>query len=139
MQLEVRACWYARGVRTMAAAAHGCFMRIMCDVCLPQDTLNIFAMSYGTPGGAECERVWVEGAWLRGAGPTLLSCRAHTVCAAQEHVTNCRTSAQHAVASILAPDTVGDYDYLPFFYSRVFNLSWQARDPGRCSYSGVFC
>ncbi len=45
----------------------------------------------------------------------------------QEHVTNCRTSAQHAVASLLAPDTVDEYDYLPFFYSRVFNLSWQAR------------
>ena len=45
----------------------------------------------------------------------------------QEHVTNCRTSAQHAVASLLAPDTVEEYDYLPFFYSRVFNLSWQAR------------
>ncbi|KAK9833441.1 hypothetical protein WJX81_005619 [Elliptochloris bilobata] len=43
----------------------------------------------------------------------------------QEHVTNCRTSAQHAVASILAPDSVDEYDYLPFFYSRVFNLSWQ--------------
>ena len=54
-------------------------------------------------------------------------------------MTNCRTSAQHAVASILAPDTVGDYDYLPFFYSRVFNLSWQARDHGRCGYAGVFC
>ena len=45
----------------------------------------------------------------------------------QEHVTNCRTSAQHAVASLLAPDTMDEYDYLPFFYSRVFNLSWQAR------------
>ena len=44
----------------------------------------------------------------------------------QEHVQNCRTSAQHAVASMLDPST-GDYDYLPYFYSRIFNLSWQAR------------
>lgn len=43
---------------------------------------------------------------------------------AQEHVQNCRTSAAHAVASILDPAT-GDYDYLPYFYSRIFNLSWQ--------------
>ena len=40
---------------------------------------------------------------------------------------NCRTSAQHAVASLLAPDSVDDYNYLPYFYSRVFNLAWQVR------------
>ena len=39
---------------------------------------------------------------------------------------NCRTSAQHAVASLMDPST-GDYDYLPYFYSRIFNLSWQVR------------
>ena len=60
------------------------------------------------------------------------------MCDAQEHVTNCRTSAQHAVASILAPDTVGEYDYLPFFYSRVFNLSWQARGLGPLPQTTVF-
>ena len=43
----------------------------------------------------------------------------------QEHVTNCRLSAFHAVDAIMKPDTTGDYDYLPFFYSRVFNLSWK--------------
>lgn len=43
----------------------------------------------------------------------------------QEHVTNCRLSAFHAVDAITTPDTAGDYDYLPYFYSRVFNLSWQ--------------
>ena len=46
----------------------------------------------------------------------------------QEHVQNCRASAQHAVASIMDPST-GDYDYLPYFYSRIFNLSWQVRQP----------
>jgi len=43
----------------------------------------------------------------------------------QEHVTNCRLSAFHAVDAITAPDKTGDYDYLPYFYSRIFNLSWQ--------------
>lgn len=43
----------------------------------------------------------------------------------QEHVTNCRLSAFHAVDAITKPDTTGDYDYLPYFYSRIFNLSWQ--------------
>ena len=43
----------------------------------------------------------------------------------QEHVTNCRLSAIHAVASIMAPEETGEYDYTPFFYSRFFSLSWQ--------------
>jgi monodehydroascorbate reductase (NADH) len=29
------------------------------------------------------------------------------------------------VSAIMAPDETGDLDYLPFFYSRVFALSWQ--------------
>eukprot|EP00891_Asterochloris_glomerata_P001822 jgi/Astpho2/1822/Aster-00354 len=41
----------------------------------------------------------------------------------QEHVANARGSAQHAVRAIFgSKDT---YDYLPFFYSREFTLSWQ--------------
>ena len=44
----------------------------------------------------------------------------------QEHVQNCRSSAQCAVASLLDPSTPA-YNYLPYFYSRVFNLSWQVR------------
>jgi len=43
----------------------------------------------------------------------------------QEHVQNCRLTAMHAVSAIVAPGETGDYDYLPYFYSRVFNLSWQ--------------
>ncbi|GMH38143.1 hypothetical protein BSKO_06027 [Bryopsis sp. KO-2023] len=43
----------------------------------------------------------------------------------QEHVTNCRLSAFHAVSAIMAPEETEDYDYFPFFYSRIFNLSWQ--------------
>ena len=42
----------------------------------------------------------------------------------QEHVANCRQSAKHAVAAIMDPKTP-DYDYLPFFYSRIFDLGWQ--------------
>jgi monodehydroascorbate reductase (NADH) len=40
----------------------------------------------------------------------------------QDHA---RKSARHAVSAIVSPDTTKDYDYLPFFYSRIFNLSWQ--------------
>jgi monodehydroascorbate reductase (NADH) len=43
----------------------------------------------------------------------------------QEHVANARASAIQAVNAILSPESTSDYDYLPFFYSRVFNLSWQ--------------
>ena len=46
----------------------------------------------------------------------------------QEHVQNCRSSAQCAVASLLDPSTPA-YNYLPYFYSRIFNLSWQVQTP----------
>ncbi|XVF14087.1 hypothetical protein REPUB_Repub09cG0026900 [Reevesia pubescens] len=42
-----------------------------------------------------------------------------------EHVDSARKSAKHVVAAILEPDKTGEFDYLPFFYSRVFALSWQ--------------
>lgn len=42
-----------------------------------------------------------------------------------EHVDSARKSARHAVAVIMDPENIGDFDYLPFFYSRVFALSWQ--------------
>ena len=42
----------------------------------------------------------------------------------QEHVMNCRLSAAHAVQCMLSPSTSTEYDYLPYFYSRVFSLSW---------------
>jgi monodehydroascorbate reductase (NADH) len=42
-----------------------------------------------------------------------------------EHVDSARRTARHAVASILEPLKTRDIDYLPFFYSRVFTLSWQ--------------
>ncbi|CAI9111200.1 OLC1v1011370C5 [Oldenlandia corymbosa var. corymbosa] len=42
-----------------------------------------------------------------------------------EHVDSARKSARHAVAAIMQPETTGEFDYLPFFYSRVFTLSWQ--------------
>eukprot|EP01025_Chloroclados_australasicus_P024076 TRINITY_DN2423_c0_g1_i3.p2 TRINITY_DN2423_c0_g1~~TRINITY_DN2423_c0_g1_i3.p2 ORF type:complete len:462 (-),score=75.19 TRINITY_DN2423_c0_g1_i3:121-1506(-) len=45
--------------------------------------------------------------------------------ARQEHVTHCRQSAIHAVNAMLSPDETQDYDYLPYFYSRVFDLSWK--------------
>mmetsp|Transcript_13649 Transcript_13649/g.29277 ORF Transcript_13649/g.29277 Transcript_13649/m.29277 type:complete len:433 (-) Transcript_13649:309-1607(-) len=43
--------------------------------------------------------------------------------ARQEHVTHARQSAAH-VAKAISGAAPGDYAYLPFFYSRVFNLSW---------------
>ncbi|PON52499.1 FAD/NAD-linked reductase [Parasponia andersonii] len=42
-----------------------------------------------------------------------------------EHVDSARKSARHAVAAIMESDKTGEFDYLPFFYSRVFTLSWQ--------------
>ncbi|MCO5569002.1 hypothetical protein L7F22_022707 [Adiantum nelumboides] len=42
-----------------------------------------------------------------------------------EHVDHARKSAAHAVQAIMFPEKVHEYDYLPYFYSRVFTLSWQ--------------
>ncbi|KAL5545897.1 hypothetical protein UlMin_005584 [Ulmus minor] len=45
-----------------------------------------------------------------------------------EHVDHARKSAEQAVKAIIAAEagkTVEEYDYLPYFYSRVFNLGWQ--------------
>lgn len=42
-----------------------------------------------------------------------------------EHVDSSRKSARHAVAAIMEPSKTLEFDYLPFFYSRVFTLSWQ--------------
>ncbi|KAM7506616.1 hypothetical protein LguiA_017069 [Lonicera macranthoides] len=42
-----------------------------------------------------------------------------------EHVDSARKSAIHAVTAIMEPNKTGEFDYLPFFYSRVFTLSWQ--------------
>ena len=67
-------------------------------------------------------RVMMQTLWHVRGGLSLMGRR----CGAQEHVQNCRTSAQCAVASMLDPSTP-EYDYLPYFYSRIFNLSWQAR------------
>ncbi|XVF55675.1 hypothetical protein PTKIN_Ptkin06aG0056100 [Pterospermum kingtungense] len=45
-----------------------------------------------------------------------------------EHVDHARKSAEQAVKAIKASEegkSVDEYDYLPYFYSRSFNLSWQ--------------
>uniref|UniRef100_A0A803MUH7 monodehydroascorbate reductase (NADH) n=1 Tax=Chenopodium quinoa TaxID=63459 RepID=A0A803MUH7_CHEQI len=42
-----------------------------------------------------------------------------------EHVDSARRTARHAVNAIMEPEKTDDFDYLPFFYSRVFGLSWQ--------------
>lgn len=42
-----------------------------------------------------------------------------------EHVDAARKSARHAVSAIVEPQKTGEFDYLPFFYSRVFTLSWK--------------
>eukprot|EP00177_Eucheuma_denticulatum_P002598 GFKZ01004662.1.p1 GENE.GFKZ01004662.1~~GFKZ01004662.1.p1 ORF type:complete len:502 (+),score=77.07 GFKZ01004662.1:81-1586(+) len=44
--------------------------------------------------------------------------------ARMEHVQNARDSARHAVNAMVNKSTA-EYDYLPYFYSRVFDLSWQ--------------
>ncbi|GLT67339.1 hypothetical protein SLA2020_396550 [Shorea laevis] len=45
-----------------------------------------------------------------------------------EHVDHARKSAEHVVKAITASEEgkkIGEYDYLPYFYSRSFELSWQ--------------
>ncbi|PKU81627.1 Monodehydroascorbate reductase [Dendrobium catenatum] len=45
-----------------------------------------------------------------------------------EHVDHSRKSAEHAVKAIKAAEegtNIEEYDYLPYFYSRAFDLSWQ--------------
>ncbi|XP_043702167.1 monodehydroascorbate reductase-like [Telopea speciosissima] len=45
-----------------------------------------------------------------------------------EHVDHARKSAEQAVKAIKASEegkSIDEYDYLPYFYSRAFNLSWQ--------------
>ncbi|XP_048433812.1 monodehydroascorbate reductase 4, peroxisomal isoform X2 [Pyrus x bretschneideri] len=42
-----------------------------------------------------------------------------------EHVDSARKSARHVVTAIMEQNQVDEFDYLPFFYSRIFTLSWQ--------------
>jgi monodehydroascorbate reductase (NADH) len=42
-----------------------------------------------------------------------------------EHVDSARKTARHAVAAIMDHEKAIEFDYLPFFYSRVFTMSWQ--------------
>jgi len=42
-----------------------------------------------------------------------------------EHVESARRSPRHAFAAIMEPEKTGEFVYLPFFYSRVFTMSWQ--------------
>lgn len=45
-----------------------------------------------------------------------------------EHVDHARKSAEQAVRALKASEegkVIDEYDYLPYFYSRAFNLSWQ--------------
>ncbi|KAI8560136.1 hypothetical protein RHMOL_Rhmol04G0232600 [Rhododendron molle] len=45
-----------------------------------------------------------------------------------EHVDHAHKSTEHAARAIFANEegkSIDEYDYLPFFYSRAFNLSWQ--------------
>ncbi|CAN4117246.1 unnamed protein product [Withania somnifera] len=45
-----------------------------------------------------------------------------------EHVDHSRKSAEQAVKAIFASEqgkSIDEYDYLPYFYSRAFDLSWQ--------------
>lgn len=51
---------------------------------------------------------------------------------------NARQSAKHAVGAIYGD--AEDYDYLPYFYSRVFDLSWKfyGDSKGECVVVGDF-
>ncbi len=42
-----------------------------------------------------------------------------------EHVSHARLSAALAMAEMLKPGSTDDYDYLPYFYSRIFDLHWE--------------
>ena len=84
----------------------------------------------GPPGGIKVDsqlRASVPDVWAVGdvAAFPLQDGDSHS---RQEHVQNARQSAAHAVKDMMmdssgAPGAA--YDYLPFFYSRIFNLSWQ--------------
>lgn len=54
--------------------------------------------------------------------------------ARMEHVQNARDTATHVV-DVIMNKTEAAYDYLPYFYSRVFQLSWQffGDNVGECS------
>lgn len=56
-----------------------------------------------------------------------------------EHVQNCREMAAHVVNAAVNGDDSA-YDYLPYFYSRVFQLSWQffGDNDGECSIVSEF-
>lgn len=45
-----------------------------------------------------------------------------------EHVDHARKSAEQAVRAIMAKESgesIAEYDYLPYFYSRSFDVAWQ--------------
>jgi monodehydroascorbate reductase (NADH) len=80
----------------------------------------------GPPGGVKVDsslRASISGVWAVGdvaAFPQPLEGGELT---RQEHVQHARFSAAHAVADMLGHEP-GEYKYLPYFYSRVFTLSW---------------
>lgn len=59
--------------------------------------------------------------------------------ARMEHVQNARDMATHVMNAVVSGDKSA-YDYLPYFYSRVFNLSWQffGDNAGLCSVVSEF-
>lgn len=81
----------------------------------------------GPPGGIKVDghlKTSAEGVWAVGdvaAFPQALEGGALT---RQEHVANCRASAAYAMKDMLQGNN-DVYSYQPFFYSRVFSLSWQ--------------
>ena len=44
-----------------------------------------------------------------------------------EHVAHARASAAHAAKAVLDPSSAETYDYLPYFYSRVFEHAGSER------------
>lgn len=59
--------------------------------------------------------------------------------ARMEHVKNARDSARHA-AKAMVTSSDDKYDYLPYFYSRIFDLSWKfyGDSAGECCVVGDF-
>lgn len=81
----------------------------------------------GPPGGIKVDtslETSTSGVWAIGDVAAFPQSREQGTLTRQEHVAHCRASAAHAVAAMMGA-APGPYEYLPFFYSRVFSLSWQ--------------
>ncbi len=80
----------------------------------------------GPPGGVKTDahlRTSAPGVWAVGDVAAYPLALAGGALQRQEHVANCRASAAHAVTAALTGSDA-EYYYVPYFYSRVYDLSW---------------